>query len=113
MLHFRFILKYWSIVYSGTGSSSLQAFMALIDMEMEEFDDDFLNDDDHDEFDDEYERLQYSASQGVMKTLEERLADAERNVNTFKEQLDLSEKHVSMQWLVSIPHKQFLWVLHW
>ena len=69
----------------GTGSSSLKAFMTLIENEMEEDSVDPFLLDEYDELDEEYERIKLNQRVSMkMKSFEELLKDAEKLVKDTK-----------------------------
>ena len=78
------------------GSSSLKAFMALIDSEMEDEVADSVLLDDYDEMDEEYERIKFSKQTGKCKTLDESVKDAEIEIQETKADLDKAAVRVSL-----------------
>ena len=78
------------------GSSSLKAFMALIDSEMEDEVADSVLLDDYDEMDEEYERIKFSKQTGKCKTLDESVKDAEIEIKETKADLDKAAVRVSL-----------------
>eukprot|EP00794_Sanderia_malayensis_P000407 gene407-1042_t len=73
----------------GIGSSSLKAFMALIDGEMEDETVDSILIDDYDEMDEEYEKIKLTQQvPRASKTFDELMKDAEDDVEVTKRELD-------------------------
>ncbi len=80
------------------GSSSLKAFMALIDSEMEDDIVDSILIDDYDEMDEEYEKIKMTQQVSrKSKTFDELLKDAENDVETTKRELDKAIEKVKLE----------------
>ena len=77
------------------GNSSLKAFMALIDSEMEDDETDSILLDDYDELDEEYEKIK-SAQSGSRKvlTLDENIEQAEETLKIAREKFDKASAKV-------------------
>ena len=85
------------------GSGTLKAFMELIDSEMEDDLTDSVLLDDHDEMDEEYERIKVTQQLSrKSKTIEESLKDAEKEVVERKSDLERSSEMVGIFVLFSL-----------
>lgn len=75
----------------GTTTSSFCAFMALIDSEMVDSDDELTWDDDHDELDEEYERIQ-STSRERLKSLGEQVDEMSNTVELLEKEMESAKE---------------------
>ncbi|XP_048577711.1 dynein axonemal heavy chain 8 isoform X3 [Nematostella vectensis] len=85
----------------GIGSTTLSAFVALIDSEMDEEDADLLQVDEEDELDEEFEKIKMAKMKSrKLKVLEE-MARAEQTLVEAKAQLKKAEDHV-LKWQAKV-----------
>lgn len=80
----------------GIGSSTLSAFTAMIDSEIEEEDNTLLVDDDEDELDEEFEKIKNAKMKSRQIKVIEEIATAEVSVQEAKVQLKKAEQLVRL-----------------
>lgn len=84
--------------------------MCLIDNELMEGEEEFSWEEEHDELDEEYDRIQ-SSSQQRMKSLDDKIAEAERLLEKQEQEMNMAKELVIEKYLNSSSMKMCCFVL--
>lgn len=81
-------------MFADIGNSNFRAFMCLIDNELMEEEEEFSWEEERDELDEEYDRIQLS-SQERMKSLDDKIKEAECLLENQQQEMNMAKELVS------------------